>query len=335
MHIPLLDHYFGSSSFGKNRAGDSALKLFNKQFFNLVETPEASDYFLIPHNFFYIKDKKYLKDFVSLSEKHNKKILVFCYGDSDADINIPNSIIFRTSQYKYKKKSNEIIMPAIADDLLEGRELTFREKIDKPVVGFCGWADYSSFYRRMVENVKKSVIHIKSILLSTNYFFHTRGLVLRIKALGILKKSSLVSTNFIIRNSFSGNEKTRRISMETARVEYVNNIVNSDFSLAIKGDGNFSIRFYEILSLGKIPVLLDTDCALPLENIIDYSRFLLKINVSSMKNIDQIISEYYNSLTAADFVEKQKTSRAMFETYLRSDRYFNYVLSKDFIKAYE
>lgn len=334
-HIPILDYYFGSSSFGKNRAGDSTLKLFNKQFFNLVETPENSDYFLIPHNFFYINNKRYLADFVTLSKKHKKKILVFCYGDSDADINIPNSIIFRTSQYEYKKKPNEIIMPAIADDLLEGRELTFRKKGDKPVVGFCGWADYGSFHRQVVENIKKFILLVKSIVLDKNFFFHIRGIMFRIKIINILTRSKFISTNFIVRDSFSGNEKTRKLSMENARVEYVENILNSDLSLAIKGDGNFSIRFYEILSLGRIPVLLDTNCILPLEDVVDYKSFILRIDISDIQNTSEIISDFYRSLNFDDFVRKQKNSRDAFSNFLRADKYFEYVLTKDFIKKYE
>ena len=326
-HIPLLDYYFGPTNLGVKRYGDEALKLFNKQFFNLVEKPEEADYFLIPHNFFYIKDQNYINQFIQLSKKYSKKIIIFSYGDSDANINVSNSIIFRTSQYAYKKKPNEIIMPAIADDLLGERGLILRNRSSKPVVGFCGWAEYESLYRRFIENIK---------LLSTkNSGFRKRGLLFRIEAIKYLSKSNLILHNFIIRDSFSGNEKTRKLNLEIARAEYVENITDSDLSLAVKGDGNFSIRFYEILSLGRIPLFVDTNSTLPLEDVVDYDSFILKVDSKNIKEIAKLCREFYDKMSQSEFIEKQQKARGIFETYLRADKYFAYTLTSEFLKKYE
>lgn len=326
-HIPLLDYYFGPTNLSVKRYGDEALKLFNKQFFNLVEKPEEADYFLIPHNFFYIKNQDYLDKFISLSREYNKKILIFCYGDSDSDINIPNGIIFRTSQYAYKRKTNEIIMPAIADDLLGGEQITVRNKSLKPVVGFNGWANYESFYRRIIENIK--------LLSKKNSGFRKRGLMFRIEAIKYLSKSNSISQNFIILNSFSGNEKTRKIDPDILRRQYIKNILESDLCLAVKGDGNFSIRFYEILSLGRIPLFVDTDSTLPLEDIVDYKSFIFRVDSKNIKEIAQLCREFYDKMSESEFKEKQQKARLAFENYLRADKYFAYTLTSEFLKKYE
>lgn len=331
-HIPILDYYYGPSNFSVKRYGDSAIALMNKQFFNLVQNPEEADYFLLPHNFFYIKNQDYLNDFVELSKKHNKKIIVFSYGDSDDDIDVPNSIIFRSSQYRYKIKKNEVIMPAIADDLSIGIETKFRNKSEKAIVGFCGWAGYENFTRMVIENVKLTVLFLKRLFLSSNYFYQKRGLMFRMEAIKHLKNSNLVLTNFIIRNSFSGNEKTRKIDIETARKEYVKNILNSDLSLAVKGDGNFSIRFYEILSLGRVPLFVDTNCVLPLEDKINYDEFILKIDCKNLGEISKLSSDFYKNISNDVFIDMQKKARLAFDNYLRADKFFEYVfLKSDFL----
>ncbi|MFZ2522311.1 MAG: exostosin family protein [Minisyncoccia bacterium] len=333
-HIPLLDYYFGRSNLGVERYGDQAIGLLNKQFFNLVMSPEEADYFLIPHNFFYIKDQKYLDDFVGLSKKYNKKIIIFSYGDSDNDINIPNSIIFRSSQYAYKARRNEIIMPAIADDLSIGLDLRPRQKSEKPVVGFCGWADYPNFYRAIIENIKSTVVSFKSVFIG-NYYYQKRGLMFRIEAIKHLRKSNLLQANFIIRDTFSGNEKTRKIDPKVAREEYIKNILESDMSLAVKGDGNFSIRFYEILSLGRIPILVDTSCPLPLKDIVKYSDFSVRVDSKNLSNLSETILKFYTNLSEDQFIMMQKNAKITFDSYLRIDQFFSYTFTAEFLKKFD
>lgn len=326
-HVHILNYYLGFKNFRAKRSGDDAVRLLNKQFFNLVNKPEMADYFLIPHNYFLIKRTEYIDEFINLSKKHNKKILVYSYGDSDEDIDVPNSIIFRYSQYAYKKKKNEIIMPVIADDLLKGEQIMTRKKSLKPVIGFCGWASIEGFSRRIIENTKLFLIFIKTTFLNKNYFFHRRGLIFRIDTIKALKKSNIISPNFIIRSSFSGNEKTRKGNFDDVRSDYIKNIINSDFSLSVKGDGNASERFYEILSLGRVPLFVDTDCVLPLEEIINYKDFVLKVDCREIHNIDKIVVDFYNNISEDEFILMQRKAREVYEQFLRIDKYFEYIFS--------
>lgn len=327
-HVHILDFYLGQRDFGVRRSGDEAIKLLNKPFFSKVSTPEEADYFLIPHNYFSIKNKEYINVFIELSKKYNKKIIIFSYGDSSEPINVPDSIIFRSSQYKTSLKKNEIIMPAIADDLLSGRSLSVINKKSIPRVGFCGWADFDSSWLKLKQRIKSF----------GNFFGNSarrKGILFRMDVLERLEKSKSVISNFIIRDSFTGNEKTRKGDFGDLRKEFINNILESDFSLAMKGDGNFSIRFYEILSLGRIPLFVDTDSVLPLEDVIDYSEFIVRVDHKDIKNIDKIIYNFYEKLTDSKFIEMQKNARSTFETYLRIDKYFDLALSRAFLKKYE
>ncbi len=299
---------------------------FNKSVLEIVDNPELCDFIIIPHNYYYIdKVDDYIKEFVDLSNKFNKKIIIFSTNDSTSYINIPNSIIFRMSQYLSRKKDNEIIMPAYSTDLSYGNEIMYREKRKIPIIGFCGWASVNGLFNKIIFWFKNTFI-----LKGT----HRLGLYFRIKMIKLLNKSKLVKNNFIIRSSYSANKNTISIDPIKARHEYIENIKDSDFVLAPKGDGNFSVRFYEILSLGRIPILIDTDCPLPLDKDIDYSKFIIKVSYKDIKNIDKIISDFYDKISNEEWINMQRRAREAFEKYLRIDSFFRFIFTKDNIIKY-
>ncbi len=306
--------------------GEKIFDDFIEPIVEIVDTAEAADYLCIPHNYNYIKTKvEYLSGFMELSETHSKKILIFFPGDSDEEVLIPNSIIFRNSQYKHEMKDNEIIMPGFAVDLGKKYSLLSRTKGELPTVGFCGWASY----RRIKEWVSYGIYNLMESLVG--HPARKKGLYFRRHALKFLKKSPKIISNFIIRSSYSLNSKTLTVDPAVARKEYVDNIKNSDFTLAPKGDGNFSVRFFESLSLGRIPLLIDTDCPLPHEDEIDYDTFILRVDQSKINELPQIVSDYYSSLTPESYLEKQKMCREVFEKYLKIDIFFKQTLTKEFL----
>ena len=150
----------------------------------------------------------------------------------------------------------------------------------------------------------------------------------RRKALGVLNRSNLVDTAFVIRSSYSGHKNTIELSPEEARKQFVEKINNSDFSLAVKGDGNYSLRFYEILSLGRIPVLVDTDCPLPFEDKIKYDDFILRVDYRKINKIDKIISDYYKKIDGVRFVTMQERAREAFSKYLNIGSFFMIAFKK-------
>ena len=88
----------------------------------------------------------------------------------------------------------------------------------------------------------------------------------RAKLLSYFVKSDKVKTNFIYRENYRGGAITTEQRTKTT-LEYYNNILESDYVLCVRGAGNFSVRLYETLMMGKIPVFVNTDCLLPLSLI--------------------------------------------------------------------
>ncbi|MFO0718732.1 MAG: hypothetical protein U0522_01760 [Candidatus Paceibacterota bacterium] len=323
--IPFLDWVFGPRK--TNELFQNKDPYLYAGLFNLIDDPENADYFLVPHLWSFIKNKEsYLKKICSISSKYNKTMILFAYQDSAEQINIPNTIIFRSSQYKSKLAKNEIIMPAFVEDLGALYGVSFKKRSDKPSVGFVGKAGFESFTHWIK-------FFIKNVFLLNGPY--KNGIYFRLRSMGILKKHSGVFTNFICRSSFSGNLKTIPLDPETARREYVENITQNDFTLSVRGDGNFSLRFYEALSLGRIPLFLDTDCVLPLEDEIFYDDFLLRVDYRDIENLGNELVHSYGLWSEEEYLIRQKRAREIFEKYLYMPVFIKHTFSREFLSRYE
>lgn len=326
-YVPLLYPNLGIQERDTILFLNNAFKSLTEPFVELVETPEEADYILLPHNYPSLKGKgAYIAEQAALADRVGKKLIIFWHGDSADQVPFPNAIVIRTNQYRHTLRNNEIMMPAYGEDLLEG-ELAIRAKgSGKPVIGFCGWAGYKNLQNRIATMLKNSFIELQQMLGHRHLGSRIKGITFRMKALSHLQHSSEIEPNFIIRNSYSGHSSTIKMDPEQARKEYIDNLINSDYALVVKGDGNYSYRFYEALSLGRIPVLLDTDCVLPLEDVIDYSEFVIRIPYWDVYHIDHYVSEHFKEVTPKKFESMQTKAREAYEKYLRVDRYLKHIV---------
>lgn len=97
-----------------------------------------------------------------------------------------------------------------------------------------------------------------------------------------------VQTDFIIRTGFWAPEINSKIK---ARQEYNLNLLSNRYALCVRGAGNFSYRFYEALSFGRIPILLDTDTSLPFSNIIDWNKHIIFIKQEDIPELPNILKD--------------------------------------------
>jgi exostosin family protein len=313
---------------------------FNEPFFNIVDQINDADFIIIPHEYILLKkiNKKYLDKLQKISEEFKIPLILYVAGDFNEEIDMPNTLILRASKETKKLKKGEFIMPSLVDDLSpEGGFEPLNKKAIVPIIGFCGWASfnsYSLFFRAVVKNLVRGMRNI----VTRGYFYgpDRNGVFFRKKILRKLSMSKLIKSNFITRTSFGKNKNTINIDPKIAREEFIKNIKESDFSLAVRGYGNFSIRFYEILSAGRIPIFIDTDSPLPLENVIDYSKIMLRIDYRDINKLDQIISDFYNNITDDEFVGMQKEARSIYKKYLRAKSFYKYFFEQpkeDLIKT--
>ncbi len=134
--------------------------------------------------------------------------------------------------------------------------------------------------------------------------------------------SPLIRTRFIIRRSFSGAHRTIELDPARARREFIDNIIDGDFVLAPKGDGNYSNRFLEVLSLGRIPVLVDTDVVLPLEHVIDYAQVVVRVPMGRVDETPKYVRDFYDALNDREWEERQQKARGDFCEFSPPGRVF-------------
>jgi hypothetical protein len=249
--------------------------------------------------------------FIARAGAAGRKTIVFFNDDDDQPLDLDGAIVFRTSLYRSRRRPYEFALPAWSEDFLERYlegTLSLREKSPRPVVGFCGAAIESTSRlagpRRRVSAVVRRPVRDPGV---------------RAVALQRLAKSLHVDTNFALRSSFwggalSGDDAYRQ--MEEARREYVQNIVDSDYVLCARGAGNFSYRLYETLSCGRIPVFVDTDCLLPLEDEIDWRALCVWVDARRVDRIARAVRSFHDRLSPTEFLERQHRARATWEDFL-------------------
>lgn len=115
------------------------------------------------------------------------------------------------------------------------------------------------------------------------------------------------------------NQKKREIN----RQKFVDNIFNSDYILCLRGTGNYSFRFYETLSAGRIPVFVNTDSVLPLDDIIDWKKYCVWVEENEIERIDQILLDFHNSLNNVEFTEMQVKIRNLWFEWIQDKAFLN------------
>jgi hypothetical protein len=238
-----------------------------------------------------------------------KPTVVFLGSDDYAPI--PDAALaLETSLYRSRRQPNEFAQPAWSEDFVTahlGGILPVRRKRRKPVVGFCGLAPRR---RRLVEKLRGNT---------------TEGGIRR-RALGLLRAHDSIQTNFVERANFLGGALTSgRLNVETmrrARLEYVQNMVDSDYMLCARGAGNFSYRLYETLSCGRIPVFVDTDCVLPLDFAADWPAHCVWVDEQELDSIGDRVAEFNEALGDGEFVDLQRECRRFWERYVAPEAFF-------------
>lgn len=136
---------------------------------------------------------------------------------------------------------------------------------------------------------------------------------IRQEAVDSLSKSKDIQTNFMVRSGFYAQEIPCKVE---AKKQYLENIRSSAFNLCMRGGGNFSYRLYEIMMMGRIPVVVDTDQFFPFESILDYNEFCVMVDYTEVEHIGEKIKEWIGNKSKSEIVNIQNTNRKIWEEYM-------------------
>ena len=190
----------------------------------------------------------------NISKKEpTKKIIVFFLIDYEFELNIPeNILVLRTSMKNSIKSPREYILPYIWEPSIKVFNLL--PNGTQPIVGFCG-------------QVNKYRTHI----------------------LNLTHVNPNIKTNFLLRKYFFGGaEINKNIIKKDLINDFYKNMEESHFIICNRGSGNFTMRFYQALSAGRIPILVNTDMLLPFTDRINWKEFII-IEDNEHKVIEKVI----------------------------------------------
>lgn len=214
--------------------------------------------------------------YIEEAKQAGKKIIVIFNDDSTEPLNLGDDcIVLRTSFYKSSKKENEYAMVPFCADLYDSTKVMMKE--EKPTISFCGGITHE----------------------------------LRLQALQVLNDNYDIKCDFVLRHGFWAPGVPKDVAIK----EFNENIQNSIYGFCCRGAGNFSFRFGEVLSHGRIPVLVDSDCVLPFEHKIDWSEHACIIPQDEIKNIDSLLLEYHNKKTTSQIIKMQEENRRVWKEY--------------------
>lgn len=315
-HIDLLEPFWGNLKPFAVAQGMDRNQMYRRtssRLFSIVDEIQKADFILLPADFkFYKKYRTIRKEVDRLSKSHKKCVIVFSHSDRHQKVDIENAIVFRTSAYASKSKPGyDYAMPFSFGDLLKfynQGKVSVRKRREKPVVGFCG---------NVVKGRIKAIA--KRFLLGANDGFdYTK---LRSTVIDTLSKSDKIETNFILRDShFAGAAHGQGID-EVKKVFY-DNLMDSDYLIALRGNGNYSYRFYEILQCGRIPFLIDTDCDFPFDQQVEIRKHIPVLNYKDIKHSAQFIREYHDAISNDEFVSRQYLMRKIWESWYTNHGFF-------------
>ena len=307
----------------------------NNENFQFVDYENESDAVVLPMswNYYYSNDKVkevlvYVNDTVV-----DKPIISFVFGDVGNKVPAQfKGLVLRTSGDKSKLSKNHQGIPVFIEDPLSSQyktDMVFERSFSSiPTVGFCGLATPFSFQvvidllrigtKNMLSKLGLSYKNPQRFM-STSYFRHT--------ILSLLKNKSQIKTNFVIRNQYRAGVKAQKQNHSTT-IEFFENIKNSDYVLCMRGAGNFSVRFYETLAMGRIPVFVNTDCLLPLEDKIDWEKHVVWVEYKDRHHIEEKIVNFHSKLDEISLNELFKSNRKLWENHLKMLPYFKTLLNE-------
>ena len=296
----------------------------------IVEDANSADIFISPLEYTYAL-KFYNREVIDIHNKAKslkKNLWVYSGGDFGFSLKDKTIYNFRLSGFHSKLNERTIIMPSFINDPYKAHlNSSFKtlDKVDSPKIGFVGHANTGAkkYFKELLSYIKSNV---KRILFKEkkDYQSFYPSSIKRASYLNALSKSKELKSNFILRKSYRAGVRTAKEKLLTTN-EFYNNLYTNPYTFCLRGAGNFSVRFYETLAVGRIPILINTDCRLPLSGVIDWNQHSLIIDESEDDRMVEKIIEFHNQLDDKAFAQLQESNRLLWKNYLNREAFFKVV----------
>ena len=298
----------------------------------IVNEIKNADVFLIPFPInYYFKNniKFYLNRYDKICRENKIPAFGIIVGDFSLSYAKYNSITyFRMSGFKTILDKNNKGFPAALSDrynlYYKSDDSKIRIKNKIPTVGFCGHATNSRFeyFKQTLKYFNENIKRYFDKNQHNNYEVFFQSGYIRYIILKEIEQVENINANFIYRKKYRGGAKSKE-SLKKTTLEYYDNIKDSDYVICLRGSGNFSIRLYETLMMGRIPVLINTNCLLPFEDLIIWQEHCIWIEWKEVSEISNIIRKFHKEISESNFQQLQMKNRKLWLHKLSPRGVFN------------
>jgi hypothetical protein len=318
------------------------LLLNAEEYFDYVRRPAEANFAVLPSDWKHYKCNDLVQraiQFIVAMRGAGLKTVVQYHSDDEEPIPevsgsasslAEHTIVCRTSLFRSNRRHNEYVMPGFVGDPLSvygGGKLAVRTKNAIPRIGFCGKAITGSASSAVLNsNLQSLDVHFSTTEPQTR---SAQVYALRYALLSRLSQDKRLDTSFIVRGDYCGGIDCEHDTLGLSRVreEYYQNLIGSDYTLCIRGEGNYSFRFFETLAMGRIPILIDTDSPLPFTLEIDWGAHALIVKPEDLNDIADVVLRFHGHLSNQAFQNMQKANRALFLSLLTPQAFFFRCLS--------
>lgn len=323
--FPLLKAFYKSKNFNDEKR----IKIygFSEKEINLTSKIENAKFAVLPMSWNYYTQKKIIPSVAKKIAHCSLTVLSFCNGDFGVPIpHLKNLVVFRCNGETLKLPKTHQGFPVFIRDpqkeYFNNNPITLSPYNTTPIIGFCGQADtsFTTYIKELGRTIFRNLLYYLKLRKQLPQQLIATSL-LRAKVLHFIQKDSSVKSNFIFRKKYRAGAQTLQQRFDTALTFY-NNMQQSDYIVCVRGGGNFSVRFFEALAMGKIPVLINTNGFLPLEQNIDWSKHIITIPYHKRYKAARIIAHFHQQHTPETFKNLQLQNRKLWEESLTLGGFF-------------
>lgn len=240
-------------------------------------------------------------------------------------LNLEQATILRRGLSRSGHKSFEIEKPQmIGQDMLDRMvACKIRQKPPKPVLGFCGRAVVTGRLMNQLDKLPLSVVAATmSPALTEGYWWKAQKLMSFSLRKKLLEPHRYKKVQPLFETTTEDFWQASHAQKEKMRTNYAHFMANCDYSLCIRGINNSSVRYYETLAAGRIPVIIDTDVVLPMQE----HFYVHLISLKDCHRVDEIIAEDFEKLSDEEYKRIQLHNRQQFEALLLPHTFFKKLL---------
>lgn len=273
---------------------DEIVPASTSEYINFVDSPEEADYVFFPYCLGEMVERrgieeteKYIKQLPHYA-KHEFKHVFYLYRGLSERFN-SGAIFFRTgANQSYKDKNSEVIS--------------------------------------YVEEDLKELIHynLRKIKYDISFIGCDRTCQVRLQAVEQLKKCKKLKMKIDVVDDYFGRSKFESVRQERIKM-FRDSIVESLLTFCPRGSGENTMRFFEVMSLGRIPVFIGDSCVFPFEDKIDWNDVCLRIPEKDIPNMESVIKDYIKSIGKKGLLDKGKKARTVWEEFFSANGLMNQI----------